>query len=43
MEQVESDVEKGKENDAHLLRSERVLAQGVSHLGVGSKVNFDGG
>ena len=41
MEQVESDVEEGKENDAHLLRSERVLAQGVSHLGVGQNVNYD--
>ena len=41
MEQVEPDVEEGEEDDAHLLCSERILAQCVPHLGVGRKVNFD--
>ena len=32
MEQIESDVEQGKEYDSHLLCSEGVLAQGIAHL-----------
>ena len=32
MEQIESNVGEGKENDSHLLLGEEVFAEGIAHL-----------